>query len=184
MNKRYLHWLMEQAQLETDGPDGYSHLCGILQDTYFLSMVEMDENRGSEGRELRDEWSEPSGGDKHGIRTGLIPYTCTMMELILVLARRMGYEMADSQYEAGTGKWVAELMENAGLATFRNEFYELNPEYHGNRIRMILNDIIYRRYSANGEGGFFPMKWARGDQRRNELLVQMNDYLAENYDIC
>lgn len=179
----YLCWLMNQCQLIAEGPDGYLQLCRILMETYFLSLIEFDENRAEEGKALREEWAESVCGDTFDI--DLLPYTCTMLELILVMARRMAYEMADSQYEAGVGKWVMEILENAGLATFRNDYFETDPEYHENRIRSILKDIVYRRYLHTGDGSFFPAKYyTTKDYRQMELLTQMNNYLAENYDIC
>ena len=77
-----------------------------------------------------------------------------------------------------------ELLENAGLAYWRNDIFEMNPEYSQSRIRSTMNGIIYRRYLYNGEGSFFPMNYCHTDVRKQELLVQMNNYLAENYDIC
>lgn len=186
MNKTdYLCWLMNQCQLEAEGPDGYLHLCDILHRTYFLSMIEFDENRTEEGKMLRDEWMDTEGGDTSALED-LIPYSCTMLELILVMARRMAYEMMDSQYEAGVGKWVQELLENAGLATFRNDYFETDPDYQESRIRAILKDIIYHRYARTGEGGFFPLYTVvpAVPQPESELLTQMNNYLAANYDIC
>lgn len=181
--KDYLCWLMNQCRIVAEGPDGYLRLCEVLHSTYFVSMVEFDENRADEGRHLRSEWGE-TDHDISEMSTELIPYTCTMLELILVLGRRMQYEMTDSQYEAEIGKWVKELLENAGLAYWRNDIYDIDPEYSEMRIRTILNNLIYRRYAPNGEGGFFPCNWTIKDQRNEELLTQMNNYLAENYDIC
>lgn len=185
MNARdYLCWLMNQCQLIAEGPEGYLSLCEVLQRTCFLSLIEFDENRTEEGKALRDEWADDTGGDISDLDDSLSPYTCTMLELILVLARRMDYEMQDSKYEAGVGKWVMELLGNAGLATFRNDYFEMEPEYCESRIRCILNDITCRNYICDGEGGFFPLENPRSDQRTEELLTQMNNYLAENYDIC
>lgn len=179
----YLCWLMNQCQLEAEGPEGYLHLCEALHGIYFVSLIEFDENRVEEGKALREEWADAQGGDTYEL-DGLIPYTCTALELILVMARRMCFEMSDSQYEAGIGKWVKELLENAGLATYRNDIYETDPDFYGRKIKAIMNDIIYRRYLPDGKGSFFPMTWPEEDTRRMELLVQMNNYLAENYDIC
>ncbi len=184
MNARdYLCWLMNQCQLEAEGPDGYLKLCEVLQQIYFVSLVAFDENRVEEGKELRDEWADTDGGDISALEGELIPYTCTALELILVMARRMCFEMSDSQFDAGIGKWVAELLENAGLATYRNDIFELDPEYSAQKIKNILHDIVYRRYLCTGDGGFFPIRYPDADQRKVELLVQMNNYLAENYDI-
>jgi len=178
----YLCWLMNQGQINAEGPDGYLRLCEIMNSVYFVSLVAFDENRAEEGKALREEWGE-SRGDILEPGT-LIPYTCTMLEMIVILGRRMEYEMMDSQFEAGTGKWVRELLENAGLAYFRNDIFDIDPEYSANRIRKILSDIIYRRYGRDGTGGFFPVTDRNVDQKGEELLIQMNNYLAENYDIC
>ena len=185
MNGRdYLCWLMNQCSIVAEGPDGYLRLCEVLHSTYFVSLVEFDENRADEGRHLRGEWAEKDG-DISEAETELIPYTCTMLELVLVMARRMQYEMMDSQFEAGIGKWVTELLENAGLAYWRNDIFEVDPEYSEGRIRTTLADLIYRRYARNGDGSFFPCRESvYGDMRNEELLTQMNNYLAENYDIC
>lgn len=180
----YLKWLMAQCQLASDGSEGYSRLCGVMHSVCFLSLIEFDENRSEDGKDLRYEWAETTGGDISRLNDSLSPYTCTMLELVLVLARRMAYEMLDSEYEAGIGKWVMEMLGNAGLATFRNDYFETEREYSENRIRCVLNDIICRRYLPNGEGGFFPLERSPKDQRTTELLTQMNNYLAENYDIC
>lgn len=183
MNGRdYLCWLMNQGQINAEGPDGYLRLCEIMNSVYFVSLVAFDENRAEEGKALREEWEE-SCGDTLEPGT-LIPYTCTMLEMIVILGRRMEYEMMDSQFEAGTGKWVRELLENAGLAYFRNDIFDIDSEYSADRIRRILSDIIYRRYGRDGTGGFFPVTDGNVDQNGEELLIQMNNYLAENYDIC
>lgn len=182
--KDYLCWLMNEGQIEAEGPEGYLHLCEALQGIYFVSLVEFDENRVEEGKELREEWADSFCGDISALEGELIPYTCTALEMIIVMARRMYFEMSDSQYEAGIGKWVTELLENAGLAYWRNDIFETDPEYSQNRIRATVNSIIYRRYLYNGEGSFFPVSYSRTDVRKQELLVQMNNYLAENYDIC
>ena len=185
----YLRWLMVQCQINADGPDGYLHLCEILQGTYFVSLVEFDENRADEGRHLRNEWAD-TDGDIHELEDELIPYTCTMLELLLVMARRMAYEMMDSQFEAETVsrndriRKAAEMLENAGLAYFRNDIFEAEPQYSERQIKAILGSIVYRRYDQKGNGGFFPCENPRTDQRSTELLIQMNNYLEENYDIC
>ena len=53
---------------------------------------------------------------------------------------------------------------------------------------MTENDIIdtvnLRKIGWDGEGGIFPLQCPREDQRSVELIIQMNDYIEENYDIC
>lgn len=180
-DKGYLCWLMNQAQLVAEGMDGYLLLCEILHRTSFLSYISMDENRGEEGMELREEWADTDGGDADEL-TDVTPYSATMLEILVILGRRMAFEMADSQWEADTGKWVMELLENAGLDIFTNLRLEDDPNGEA-LVQRKLYDIIHRRYDRNGRGSFFPLHQAEYNQRDSELLIQMNNYLEENYDI-
>ena len=114
---------------------------------------------------------------------GPFQYTCSMLELLVVLVRRLNYELLDSQYEADIWKWTEELLANAGLSQFVNARFEAD-EHASEHVTQILKDIIYRQYGFDGEGGFFPLKCPRYDQRNVELLIQMNNYIEENYDMC
>ena len=179
LNKHYLCWLMNQLQIAGGGPGGYLHLCEVLQNCAFLSLVQMDENRREEAIDLRYEAS----GDIQDIVEGPFSYTCSVLELLVVMVRRMNYEMLDSQYESGIGRWTGEIFANAGFDAFTNARFEAD-ENAVNEAKELISDIVYRRYGFDGEGGFFPLKNPKHDQRYCELLTQMNDYIAENYDIC
>lgn len=183
-DKHYLCWLMNQIHIEGGGPDGYSQLCEVLQGCAFFTIVRMDENRREEGMSLRTEAEEDElfDGDTFTVKDPF-PYTCSMMEILVVMARRMNYEMLDSEYEADIGKWSVELLSNAGLSGFTNSIFESDPNAR-NEAEAIIKDIVYHRYGFDGEGGLFPLKHPVYDQRATELLTQMNNYLAENYDIC
>lgn len=182
MDNQYLCWLMNQAQLEAEGPGGYLQLCEILQSTAFLTYVRMDENRKEEALELREEWADSDDGDISQLEK-VTPYSCTMLELLITLARRMRYQMLDSQFEAGVGKWIFEMLENAGFADCTNAAIGRDPYIIG-VVRCHLMDIIHRRYDRDGNGSFFPLENPREDQRETELLTQMNNYLEEKYDLC
>ena len=41
----YLCWLMNQAGVDAEGPDGYLQLCVTLQNTLWQVLIDMDENR-------------------------------------------------------------------------------------------------------------------------------------------
>lgn len=183
LDKHYLCWLMNQIHIEGGGPDGYSRLCEVLQDCAFFTIVRMDENRREEGMSLRNEAeSDMAFGGDIRIEQPFV-YTCSMMEIIVVMARRMNYEMLDSEYEADIGKWAIELFSNAGLSGFTNSVFD-SDDNAKNEAEAVVKDIVYHRYGFDGEGGLFPLKQPKYDQRTTELLTQMNNYLAENYDIC
>ena len=176
---KYLEWLMDRAGLEKDGPDGYGDICRQLQETEFVPIIEMDENRCADCSGLRYEF-DPE--DCYILDMELCD-TGTFLELLIVMAEKMKYELSDSMYEASTRKWIMELMGNCGLDMYaRNEDYEKRS---GRRnVDGIVSAIIFREIGWDGEGGLFPLFLAQRDQRRTELICQMNDYLEENYDIC
>ena len=186
VKSEYLCYLMNRAQVEAEGMRGYLSLCSILQGTEFIPIVEMDENRCSDCRSLRMDFandvSEPEYMD---ILDGMLSENGTMMELLTILAEKIEYEMADSEYEASTRKWFLEMLTNCGLGDADNGHFEEDSSGRlSEDVACILDTVIFRKFGWDGENGLFPLRWPRGDQRYEELIVQMNNYLEENYDIC
>lgn len=179
----YLCYLMNRAQIDAEGTHGYLHLCETMMNYMFLPILVMDENRCYECHSLRDDFAEEYGEEE---AIDILDRICgeygTMMELLVVLAEKMQYDLADSQYEEGTGKWFREMLQNCGLIGCENGCYV--REGFEEEVIDILDTINYRKYGWDGEGGLFPLRLPRQDQRYTELIVQMNNYIEENYDIC
>lgn len=189
LKTEYLCYLMNRAQVEAEGDRGYLRLCEKLQETEFIPILEMDENRCGECRELRrdfaeTEWDYLTYMDETpvDILDGTYGENGTMMEMLVVLAEKMNFDLADSQYEAGIGHWFRELLENCGLIEYTNE--TLEDGRYAEAAADILDTVIFRKYGWDGEGSLFPLRWPKQDQRYQELIVQMNGYIEENYDIC
>lgn len=182
LDEWYFDWLLTKAGVDKD-PSGFSSLCWILFDTPFLPVVEMDENRWEDGVEYRREFSEIyQGGRDCAEELDDLLGGCTMLELILSLAEKIRFEMADSIFEAGTGKWFEELLENLGLHNYTNLCIIMHENAY-DEIQEILEKLNLRKYRANGEGGLFPLRQYVIDQRGVELAAQLNNYLADRYDI-
>lgn len=181
----YVCYLMNRAHIDAEGSNGYSTLCLTMMDIPFLPWMVMDENRCSECRELRHEFAEEYDEDVN-ILDREYSETGTMLELILVMAEKMQYELSDSIYNAGTGAWFELLLENLGLNRYTNEVFEVlgNRTLETNEVVDILTAFNYRTYGWDGQGGMFPLRLPHQDQRYVELIIQMNNYIEENYDIC
>ena len=184
----YLCYLMNRIGLEAEGKDGYLRLCETLQETEFLAMTEMDHNRCGECEELRRDFAEydygwdGSQGNVLSVLNGVYGRNGTMLELLTVLAEKMAYEMSDSEYEAPTRKWFTEMLCNCGLdRNCRNA--DFDEEGNEETVRDAMHTVIFRKTGWDGEGGLFPLAYPQYDQRRVELVIQMNNYLEENYDI-
>lgn len=183
----YLYYLMNRAQMDAEGSDGYSRLCALMQETEFLPIHERDENRCSDCRQMRkdfaDAYYEEDRNEMIDILDREFGENGTMMEVTLVMAEYMQYEMADSEYDAGIGKWFRELLCNCGLDEFANGLFETATDAE-ERVKAVMDTVIFRRTGWDGEGGFFPLMYPQYDQRASEMIIQANNYLEENYDIC
>ena len=184
LKTEYLCYLMNRGQIEAAGDNGYLRLCEVMQDVSFFPILEMDENRCGDCLNLRKEFVDDYEYDREtvDILDGLYSENGTMLELMIVLAEKMEYDLAESEYDAGTGKWLMELLDNCGLSDSKNHKFREGDEE--SKIHDILSTINYRMIGWDGEGGLFPLKAPKHDQRIVELVIQMNDYIEENYDIC
>jgi hypothetical protein len=52
-------------------------------------------------------------------------------------------------------------------------------EERSQAIDDILDSVIWRTYSPDGRGGFFPLNQPQEDQRKIEIWYQMNKYVIE-----
>ncbi len=186
----YLCYLMNRVQLEAEGGKGYLRLCETLQDIEFLPQTDMDENRCDECRGLRSAFADDNygslGRDTQSVidvLDGTYGENGTMMELLTILAEKIAFETSDSEYEASIRKWFLEMIVNCGLdRTCTNDDFE--NEGAEETVRTTMDTVIFRKTGWDGEGGLFPLVYPQYDQRKVELIIQMNNYLEENYDIC
>lgn len=190
LTTEYLCYMMNRIGLEAEGDDGYLRLCETLQEIEFIPQTAMDENRSSECIEIRKDFAEHEyamyGSTAEDTAIDILDEIYgdngTMFELLTVLAEKMAFEMYDSQYEASTRKWFTEMLCNCGIIDqCTNEAFE--KEGTEETIRDTMDSVIFRRTGWDGEGGLFPLSYPQYDQRKVELIIQMNNYLEENYDI-
>lgn len=170
LDELYFKWLYRQVA-DPDIPDGpltYWRVLKVLFQKEFEAIVEYDENRIEDGKALRIRFLEDQGlpfdEDQNWIELG-----CSMLELMVGLADRLAFE-ADGTVHY----WFWHLMRNIGLDGYHDR--RRLPRAH---INNILDDVIYRDYRPNGEGGFFPLQNPREDQRRVELWAQLSAYVLE-----
>ena len=185
----YLCYLMNRVGLEAEGTHGYLRLCETLQEIPFLPQTAMDGNRCGDCMDLRRDFAEHDhpGDDEEqlfieAVLDAEFGITGTMLELLSVLAEKMAFETYDSQYEASTRKWFLEILGNCGLDKhWFNEHFD--NEGNEEAVRDIANTVIFRKTGWDGEGGLFPLVYPQYDQRKVEIIIQMNNYLEENYEI-
>ena len=103
---------------------------------------------------------------------------CSVLEMLIALAQRIEYILADPVFDDRTQQWFWGMIENLGLEPFaNNDFYAVEKKYHNN---IILDRLLERRYLRTGTGGLFPLRTVHEDQTKIEIWYQMMAYLDEN----
>ena len=142
----------------------------------FFSLIPNDDNRGMDGIELRDDFLDRGGG-QHALPFG----PCTVLEMLIGLSFRLEFETSQSKWEKTFNEWFWILIDNLEL-DYRSNIDISNTEYERKIERHIIR-FLERRYKSNGEGGLFPLKNPKKDQKKIEVWYQMSAYILENYPI-
>lgn len=139
----------------------------------FIWIVPNDDNRASDGLELRWEFMhsrrEPNP-DPEWMYLG-----CSMFEMLLGLSRRLSFEG-----EGEARGWFWELLENMGISMTRCSD-RLYDEEIAKEIDEAMDRVIWRLYDRDGVGGLFPLLGTTKDQRKVEIWYQMSEYLVSDF---
>ena len=158
----------------------YSSLLNELYGIEFYSLIPNDDNRGIDGEQLRQKFIDEAGPT--GPRF-LPSGPCTVLEMLIGVAYRLEFETAQTQWERTPEEWFWVLIDNLNLSFYDNKTYELNYNNCVVKVSKVINSMLAREYDNHGEGGLFPLKRAKKDQRRVEIWYQMSAYVLENYPI-
>lgn len=165
------YWIWLRNLIGANDPESkrsqYFMLLFKLYETEFYWTIPMDENRSHDGIDLRDAFFEATGKNVKDI---LGP--CTVLEMMIALARRCDGEVGDINSE-GVPDIFWGMIKNLGLEKMDDE--------HFNEVKTadILMNFLDRCYTFDGKGGLFPLKNAKNDQRNVEIWYQMQAYLIE-----
>lgn len=136
-----------------------------------------DENRASDGTDLRLEFSNESSYIYEGYVSEAIYMPCTMLEMMIGLAKRIENQiMSDYSYGDRTGQWFWSMIASLQLGNMDDSNY--NPVYVRKRLAIFSN----HEYEPNGDGGLFTLSKPPKDLRHEEIWTQAMWYLDENFD--
>lgn len=174
LDEKYLDWLYSQiAPTSIRNPArAYRSLCAHLFKVPFRWDTDTrDDNRMEDGRELRYDFLTKFKIDEDPIWMDL---EISVLEVLIGLARRLSFE-TDEEVD----KWFWTMLDNLNLRKYTDAVY-----LEGNWIDVdkIIDRFLDRKYKGNGEGGLFPIRHPKIDQRKVELWDQMANYLIENHE--
>jgi len=144
----------------------YWRLLRKLHNTEFVWLISGDDNRASDGVDLRIEFFREFLLD---IDQSWLDQGCSLFEMFIAFARRAAFET-----EISLADWFWKFMENLGLDQV-NDASEVTDD----EIDIVLTTFIWRTYDENGHGGAFPIAQPRRDQRKVEIWYQFCDLLID-----
>lgn len=161
----YFHELCTLV-LARDTDVSYEELMRILFDREFRWTHPMDVNRAHDGLAIRSVYL-----DHYNV-------PCNWLEALIGIAQRMEFiQGGELSY------WFWEMIQNLRLD--RKTDSKFRRGYGRQRYLVLhrLESVETLIYEYNGDGGIFPLKNPREDQRNVEIWYQMQAWLAENYDV-
>lgn len=156
--------------------DDHVKLAGYLHSIPFSWTLRMDENRLYDGVAMRREFEDATGYDAYRyLRDGI--NECTMLEFFVGFAHRLCRDMFE---DISDSELVGEMLENLGVW-----FYDDEEDFENGDILESISDCLHdwvaRKYSADGEGGIFPLRDAPEDLRGVEMWTQASWWYNENF---
>lgn len=166
----YFDWLWAMVK---DHPLNYLELMRILHSHEFVPLHQGDENRCADALELRDRFLEETG---YEVDPDWLNEGCSILEILIRFS-----ETASFQIDMTPKEWFWQFIINLKLEEYRR----VGMRDH-ETIRDILDRFVMRRYATNGDGGLFPLRRPKNDQRGVELWYQFCEYVDDHgllYDL-
>lgn len=172
LDEMYFEWLYKQIGSVRNRNPARSHwlLAKHLFTVPFNNFIGTDDNRASDGKELRREFINEC--DIEDIEVNWLALDCSLLEMFIALACRTAYESSGT-----TTNWFWKFMDNLGIRQYTDDVYDQSVDLE---VERVLVRFVNRHYKRNGEGGIFPLRNPHKDQRREELWYQMSAYLLED----
>jgi len=171
IDDQYLEWLYGQigSIRNNDPARAYWELAKQLYRTRFTWSVYYDDNRAEDGKCLREEFLHVMDFDILESDPWLTE-DCTVLEMLIALSRRAAFESSEE-----AGDWFWKMIDNLEI--------RYPDQVYSNQVQMDvahkLNVFLNRQYQRNGDGGLFPLRNAKRDQRKIEIGFQLEAYLLE-----
>lgn len=174
LENAYFNWITDMVCSARHECRRYRRLLRLLHETAFRAVLMMDENRASDGIELRFQFALESGLEASFVEDALNG-PCSVLEMMAALAQRCEVHITDDP-EVGNrmGKWFFGMLKSLGLSGM--------DDAHFDKIRAadILERFLKRDYAPDGRGGLFTVSPGGRDMRRVEIWYQMMRYLSES----
>ena len=174
IQKRYFQWLIDKIyDKKITKEKSYKRLLSILNDALFIYQIQMDENRKTDGIDLR----YSRFGWENNLNSSIIDQCfdkddCSVLEMLVALAIRCEENfMQDNDRGNRTAKWFWKMVENMGLMSYDDDNWDEDE------VIFIIDRFLNREYEPDGRGGLFYIPDTGVDLRDVEIWCQLCWYL-------
>lgn len=166
----YFNWLYSKvAKVDIPTPSlTYWTLLRDLHATEFVFLVSGDDNRASDGLDLRKEYLRASFTAQD---PAWLSIPCSVLEMLVAFSRKTSFEVED----LSSRDWFWVFLKNLHLSDL-NDASENNVS---EIVSEIMDEFVWRTYRHDGEGGMFPLRFDNVDQREVEIWYQFCEYLVD-----
>lgn len=184
LDSLYFEWLCNIVDANREN-NSYYILLKTLHKREFYGFIPNDSNRINDGKKLRELFIDELGIEndlEYDIYLDALSGPCSCLEMMVALAKRVEDDILFDPVDVDHSKEIFwKMVENLGLIDLDDEhYYDKNGTYICTEA---LTKMLSRGYCRDGNGGLFPLKWPKEDQRTVEIWYQMSAYLDENYSI-
>lgn len=172
LDDQYLEWLYKSIGVvrNTNPARSYWELAKQLYSIPFYWSVPNDDNRAEDGKCLREEFINENEFDIMEIDPNWLDLDCSVLEMLIALSRRASF-----QNDEHPGDWFWKMIDHLAI--------KYPDQVYTNQVRyLVVHNVevfLSRQYYRNGDGGLFPLRHAKRDQRKVELSYQLSAYLLE-----
>ena len=141
----YFDWLLNRVKNKS-----HFRLLRLLFETEFVYTIPMDENRASDGIQLRYKFIDEKGINEEEFHYIYSP--CNLFEMILALSIRISTIMSDPYKSDETHIWFWRMISNMGLSKSTDNNFD---DYF---VDVVIDHFLSRNYGPNGRGSLFFVK--------------------------
>jgi len=181
----YLRWLEEFVVASNYKGKSYIKLCNLLMKLPFIWSPEipLDENRKYDVQSLLRDLYIQSQSDWYRLEEDEIldfpNVPVSFLELIISLAMRIDMDFMREVNDVDNSRvyfWV--IIKNLGFLKYDDESWTEDSIIEiVNRVNIVQD----RKYDFNGNGGLFPLKEAKNDQRNVQIWNQLCNFVNEKF---
>ena len=169
MEKLYFDWIKNLISNDIEASD-YERLLSFLNDIPFSYIIPMDDNRISDGIDLRYRFGYETDIPYAQIATYLDIKSASLLEVMVALSLRIEEQFINGD---NVGRWFWIMIDNLGLIEYKDLYFDKA------KVDRIIKKFMERDYNKNGSGGLFITNDINKDMRNIEIWDQMHLYLNE-----